>query len=117
MIHGRPCFMIASITIILLSGLLVWLFGRSSLHIGASGLIMGYWGYLLASAYAQPTFLNIIITVICLFYLSGLFNNLVPQNKKVSWEGHAFGFISGIMTSFLYPYLAKMLLTQTLINQ
>lgn len=106
-LNGLPAFLITSCTIILLSGLGIWIFGRPNLHVGASALIMGYFGYLLMSAYAQPTVLNISLGVLCLYYLSNLFSNLFPQDPTVSWEGHLCGFISGIITSFLYPHLIQ----------
>src|SRR5260221_386805 len=51
LVEGIQKFFCVSETIILLGGMAVWLFGRRALHIGASCLIMGYWGYLLSHAY------------------------------------------------------------------
>jgi membrane associated rhomboid family serine protease len=47
--HGAVRFGLVSIVIISLSGILVWLFGRTAIHVGASGLIYGYFGYLLVA--------------------------------------------------------------------
>ena len=98
---GRPTFYCASAMIILISGGLTWLFARPGLHIGASSLIMGYWGYLIVNSYQHPSLLTIIIAIVCLYYFGGMFMNLFPRDKKVSWEGHVSGFIAGIVTSFL----------------
>ena len=102
-LNGHRVFVQVSIIIVLLSGSAVWLFGRSSIHIGASGVIMGYWGYLLVNAYHQPSIVNIFVAAICLYYFGGLVINLFYAGKAVSWEGHVFGFLSGIIASFLYP--------------
>ena len=101
LINGRPTFYSVSITIILISGSLTWLFARPGVHIGASSLIMGYWGYLIINSYQHPTFLTIIIAIVCLYYFGGMFANLFPRDKRISWEGHVFGFIAGIVASFI----------------
>ena len=51
LLGGRTEFYQVSITIFLLGGFAVWLFGRKAIHIGASGVVMGYLGYLLANSY------------------------------------------------------------------
>ena len=89
----RALFLTGFITLV--SGGAVWIFARPGIHIGASGLIMGYFGALLLDAYRNPGLMTILIAVLTLYYLSGLFFNLLPGGKGVSWEGHVFGFIAG----------------------
>ena len=102
--EGKIMFYYVSGTITLLSGFLIWLFGRRGIHIGASSLIMGYFGYLLAKAYFNLTATTIVLAGFCLYYFGGLFLSLFPGAKKnVSWEGHVFGFLSGIFTSYYLP--------------
>jgi len=102
--EGKIMFYCVSGTITLLSGFLLWLFGRHGIHIGASSLIMGYFGYLLAKAYFNLTATTIVLAGFCLYYFGGLFLSLFPGAKKnVSWEGHVFGFLSGIFTSYYLP--------------
>ena len=50
-IRGVGTFMLVSLTIIALGGLGVWEFGRQAYHVGASGLIFGYFGYLVARGF------------------------------------------------------------------
>ncbi|MCH9643962.1 MAG: rhomboid family intramembrane serine protease [Gammaproteobacteria bacterium] len=107
LLYGMHTFVVVSVIIILLSGVLLWLFGRPSIHIGASGLVMGYWGFVLFGAYHEGTVLAILIALICLYYLRGLFVNLFPAGKSVSWEGHVFGFLAGISASYLVEILPK----------
>lgn len=88
--------------IIIISGFLIWLLGKKAIYIGASSVVMGYFGYLLADAYFKRGPQAIIIAILCLFYLSSLFLSLFPSTKKnVSWQGHVFGFAAGIATMFL----------------
>ncbi len=104
LLQGQHTFFCVSIAIILLSGLLVWLFARPGIHIGASGLVMGYWGYLLIHAYYQPSILAIVLAVVCIYYFGSLVINLFPSKAQVSWEGHVFGFIAGIAANYLCVY-------------
>jgi membrane associated rhomboid family serine protease len=86
-----------SILIILISGILTWIIGRNAIHVGASSLIMGYWGFLLTLAIYQPTAFNVVIVIVMLYYLSSLFLNLFPSGEQVSFEGHICGVIAGIL--------------------
>jgi len=102
LVSGRTLYFEATLYIILLSGLLIWLFARYGLHIGASSLVMGYFGYLLIDSISHPSMISMMILFACIYYFSDLLTNLLPSRKKqVSWEGHVFGFMAGITTSFL----------------
>lgn len=104
LINGITVFSYVSGAIILLSGFLIWLFGQPGNHIGASGVIMGYFGYLLAKAYFNFTATTIVLAGICLYYFGGLLLSLFPgAQKNVSWGGHLCGFISGIATAYYLP--------------
>lgn len=90
-----------ALIIILISGVLLWLFGRRGVHIGASGIIMGYLAYLLVNAYQHPSPKTLLLGGVCIYYFGGLLLGLFPQKKYVSWEGHLFGFAAGIAAVFL----------------
>lgn len=101
LLQGKIAFCIISLLIIFLGGFLVWIFGKRGIHIGASGLIMGYFGYLLANAYQHFTIVSVILAILCVYYFSGLLLLLIPGKKGISWEGHIFGFLAGIAVSFI----------------
>lgn len=103
--RGAINFVLVTFMIILLGGLAVWLFARPALHIGASGLVSGYFGYILVTAYINPTFTTVILAVVVLYYFGGIFLGIFPQEEKISWESHLFGFIAGIATPFIIPLL------------
>jgi len=110
LLDGKSVFYIVSLMIIVLSGLSIWLIGRRAIHIGASSLVMGYFGYILANAYFQITATTIILVILCIYYFGGLLViNLIPSEKDVSWEGHIFGFLSGIFTAYYYPVVVQWL--------
>ncbi|MCX7121230.1 MAG: rhomboid family intramembrane serine protease [Gammaproteobacteria bacterium] len=102
LLQGQTIFFNVSIYIILISGFLTWLFGRKGIHVGASALIMGYLGFIVIGVYHKPSAMSVIVGVVCIYYFSGMFSNLLPaQDKRVSWEGHVFGFLAGIVTAYL----------------
>lgn len=91
-----------TVAIVIVSGVATWVFGRNGIHIGASSLVMGYWGFLLAIAFYQPSIMNIILVVIMLYYLGGLALNLLPTAERVSVEGHILGAISGVFIAIVW---------------
>ena len=101
-------FYIISAIILIIGGGLTWEFGRPYLHIGASGLIMGYWGFLMINVFVQPTLLAVVVVAVCLYYFGAMFLNLFPQDEQTSWEGHLFGFFGGVAAVFLAPMLQSL---------
>ena len=104
LLKGRMVFYIVTLTIILLSGFATWLLGRRAIHVGASSLIMGYFGYLFTEAYYQPTAITVIIAIVCIYYFGGLIiASVIPSGKRnISWEGHVFGLAAGIATAMFF---------------
>ncbi len=100
LIYSQKTWAIATISIMFISGLLTWIFGRKAIHVGASAVITGYWSYLVFNIYQQTSVTSIILGVICLYYFAGIFFGIIPNKKGVSWEGHLFGFIGGIITAW-----------------
>ncbi|KTB77521.1 rhomboid family intramembrane serine protease [Pseudomonas syringae pv. syringae] len=84
----------------LLGGLLVWSFGRSNIHVGASGLIFGLWAYLLARAWYQRSIASVLIALLVLAAYSGLVFGFVPV-AGVSFESHIAGALAGVCVAWL----------------
>lgn len=110
LLTGLPNFIVVTLLITIMSGFCVWLLGRKSLHVGASGLIMGYWGYLLVNAIMFPSIITVLLAIFCFYYFAGLFASLMPK-AGTSWESHIFGFLSGLVIS--YTHLSSYLLFGT----
>ncbi|MGR3176227.1 MAG: rhomboid family intramembrane serine protease [Candidatus Scalindua sp.] len=100
-LHGRQIFFEISIIIILVSGTALWLFGRSSYHVGASGLIFGYFGYLVLRAWYDRSLKSFIIAFVTVFLYGGIIWGLLPTFSRISWEGHLFGLLAGILAARL----------------
>ncbi len=78
----------------------VWIFGETqSIHIGASILIFGYLGCLLFRGYFQRDSTSISIAVLAGLLYGGMIFGTLPLQEGVSWEGHLFGFIGGILAA------------------
>ena len=101
---GTTVFYESTVLIILIEGSALWLFGRHANHIGASGLIAGYFSYLLVHAYYNPSIVAVFLAGIVLYYFGGILLSLFPSEEKVSWEGHLFGFSAGIVAVYLQTF-------------
>jgi len=81
------------------SGILIWIFARPGIHVGASALVSAMYGWLLYWTFHHPSFLNFSILMTLFIYFSSILTGLVPNDPKISWEGHVLGFCSGIATA------------------
>ncbi len=99
--EGTVNFIWITLVIVVLSGLAVWLIARQGVHIGASGLISGYFSYILVTAYQHPSAIDVIIAGLAFYYFGGILLGLLPMKKKVSWEAHLCGFLAGIACVYL----------------
>ena len=91
----------ASGFIILAGGFAVWLFARSALHVGASGLIFGWFGYLLARAWIDANFQSFAIALAVAFSYGTLVFGMLPRDGRVSWEAHLFGALAGAGAAYI----------------
>lgn len=97
---GVDAFAMITFNIILIGGIATWVLGRKALHVGSSGVIMGYMGYLLMQAYFNPTAAALILGALALYYCGSILLHLLPTDEKTSWEGHVFGFVAGLMVAY-----------------
>jgi membrane associated rhomboid family serine protease len=86
----------------LAGGLLVWIFGRDANHIGASGLIYGLVAFLIVYGILEKKYIPIAISIGVALVYGGLIWGIFPSVKSyISWEGHLFGAIAGVLIAFL----------------
>ncbi len=83
----------------LIGGAGVWLFARSVTHIGASGVVFGYFGFLIAQGFFDKRVRSLLVGVGVLVLYGGLFWGVLPQSDGVSWEGHLFGLLAGVLAA------------------
>ncbi len=90
------------VLIVLFEGLLTWIFGRPSFHIGASGLLYGLFSFLLISGFIRQNNNLKTISLLVAFVYGSLVWGIVPIDPKISWESHLFGLIVGIVLAVVY---------------
>jgi membrane associated rhomboid family serine protease len=101
-------FVVTGITM-LVSGIGVWLFGSPGLHIGASGVIFGYLGFLLLRGYFKRNIPSILLSLIVGVLYGSTIWGVLPLQQGISWEGHLFGFIGGVVAARLLTRRKKLL--------
>jgi membrane associated rhomboid family serine protease len=94
-------FIVAIITM-LVGGMGIWLFGATgSVHIGASVLVFGFFGFLLARALFERSLAAIGVAIVVFIFYGGIIWGVLPGQDGISWLGHLFGFIGGVLAANL----------------
>jgi membrane associated rhomboid family serine protease len=86
------------------TGLLVWLLGRSALHIGASSLIYGYFGFLVLAGWRSMRWQLVLISVAVAVFYGGLVFGVLPTRYYISWEAHLFGLLTGLALAKVWRF-------------
>jgi len=94
-------FGIITVSGTLLTGGLTWIFARNASHIGASGLIFCFFGYVASLAYFRRTFGTLVLSTVCVLVYGGMLRGIFPTSTRVSWESHVAGLVSGIVLAWL----------------
>jgi membrane associated rhomboid family serine protease len=84
-----------------LGGGLVWLFGSSAIHIGASGLVFGWFGFLVARGLVDRSPITLGAALLVGVLYGSILWGVLPGQPGVSWEAHLFGAIAGAAAAFL----------------
>lgn len=102
MVRGIRQFFAITGIIMVISGLGIWLIGpNGSVHIGVSGIIFGYFGYLLLRGYFERTLSAILWSVLVIFLYGGMLWGVLPRGLGISWQAHLFGFIGGGLAAYV----------------
>ncbi len=100
MLQETSDFFIVTAIAMVVGGLGTWLTGSpSSIHIGASGVVFGYLGFLLFRGYFLRNVPSIAVSLVVGLFYGGLIWGVLPIQAGVSWQGHLFGFIGGAIAA------------------
>jgi len=86
---------------VLLSGLLTWIIGRPSYHIGASGLIYVLASFIFFKGIFTKHYRLVALSLVVVFIYGSLLWFIFPLQEDISWEGHLSGFITGLLLALL----------------
>jgi membrane associated rhomboid family serine protease len=93
-----PYFWMVTVSVALFGGLGVWLVGDpSSVVVGASGLVYGYAAYLVALGVFRRSVQNLLVAVLVVLLYGGFVFGVLPGQAGVSWQGHLFGAVVGVV--------------------
>jgi membrane associated rhomboid family serine protease len=85
-----------------IAGFWLWVIGRPSFHIGASGLIYALASFLLVSGIIRKDPRLTAVSMLVIFLYGSMIWGLLPTKGPISWEGHLAGFIAGILVAIFY---------------
>jgi len=84
------------------SGLLAWIFARSSVHIGASGVIYGLLAFVFISGVIRRDMRSIGAALVVWFMYGSMIWGVLPAGPTMSWELHASGLVLGVAMALRY---------------
>tara|TARA_R110000868_G_scaffold133338_3_gene344916 strand:+ start:993 stop:1727 length:735 start_codon:yes stop_codon:yes gene_type:complete len=84
----------------LLSGMLTWMIGRESYHIGASGLIYVLASFIFFKGIFSKYYRMVALSLVVVFIYGSMLWYIFPVKEEISWEGHLSGFLVGLFFAF-----------------
>jgi len=87
---------------ILITGILTWIIGRPSYHIGASGLVYVLASFLFFKGIFSRYYRLVALSLSVVFVYGSLVWGVFPGKVGMSWEGHLSGFIVGVFLALIY---------------
>jgi membrane associated rhomboid family serine protease len=110
LLSGIDNFVIVSILTGLATGLGLWLFERKYTRtVGASGVLFGYFGFLIARGYFNRDTVSALLSIASLFFYYFSLFGLFPSRPTISWKGHLFGFLGGVATAYYLTPIKALL--------
>ena len=99
MSRKRMDFYVVTLVSTITAGLGAWLFGLpGTVHVGVSGVVFGYLGFLLGRGWFERRRKAVVLSVGVAFLFGGMLWGLIPfLQTGVSWESHLFGFVGGVL--------------------
>lgn len=87
---------------LVLTGLLTWVMGRTSYHIGASGIIYFLVSFIFFSGIFRKYYRLIALSLIVVFLYGSMVWYIFPMEERISWEGHLSGFLVGFIFAYVF---------------
>jgi membrane associated rhomboid family serine protease len=100
--RGVVRFLGVTLIVAITSGLAVWLFQGNQLTVGASGLIFGYFGYVLARGLIDRNLIDALAAVVMALSYAYILTVAIPGTPGVSWIGHLGGLVGGLASGWIF---------------
>ncbi|MGH3314373.1 MAG: rhomboid family intramembrane serine protease [Streptomyces sp.] len=101
-LRGTGRFLAVALTIIVVSGLGVWLVAPAASNTaGASGLIFGLFGYLLVRGFVDRRITDVALGGVVAVLYGSILWGVLPTDSGISWQGHLFGLVGGVLAAFM----------------
>jgi membrane associated rhomboid family serine protease len=84
--------------IVVLGGLATWGLASDGIHVGASGIVFGWFGYVVARGVYGLRLGQLLLAVIAAALYGGIVYGVLPNQPGISWEGHLGGLVAGFVT-------------------
>jgi hypothetical protein len=76
--------------------------GRETYHVGMSGVIYGLTSFLITSGFYRKNMRVAGISLLVIFLYGSIIWGVIPLDPSISWEGHFFGFLSGMIMAGVF---------------
>lgn len=95
-LEGESRFWRVTLASIAFGGALTWLIGSAGSHVGASGLVFAYFGYLAVRGFATGHPVMALASVgVAIAYGGSMLSGIFLAGSGVSWEAHLSGALAG----------------------
>lgn len=100
-LSGLRTWLVVTAIIWVIGGAGVWFIGaEQSNHIGASGLVFGWLVHLLLRGVFARRLGQIALGIVIFIVYGSLLWGVLPGRPGVSWEGHLFGALGGVLAAW-----------------
>jgi len=101
LMHNVRDYVAVWLTTLLVAGVGTWLTGMpGSTHIGASGIVFGFLGYLMLRGFFRRSVWSILLSLVIGVMYGYQLWGVLPQGG-ISWQGHLFGFLGGGLSAYM----------------
>jgi membrane associated rhomboid family serine protease len=101
--RGVRKFLSVTLLIVIGAGLGAWFTNPTgSVAVGASGVVFGYFGYLIVRGLFDRHGIDIVIGLVMALCFAYQFTVLVPTQEGIDWQGHLAGFITGLLGGWIF---------------